>query len=100
MNILHTKLSEINTANTLLSDNLYNKFNELTTTISILTALINAKFGAPNHTTPEPSGIHHMKITHTHIPMNALALPPSTYITIPTPSYNMNIVITGGGMTE
>ena len=76
LNTLHTNIATMNEANTLLSDNLHNKINALSTHVESLVQVMNSQFGA--RTDPSiQSAVQQMQITHTHNTINELGLPPS-----------------------
>ena len=76
LNTLHTNIATMNEANTLLSDNLHNKINALSTHVESLVQVMNSQFGARADPSIQ-SAVQQMQITHTHNPINELGLPPS-----------------------
>ena len=76
LNTLHTNIATMNEANTLLSDNLHNKINALTTHVEPIVQVMNSQFG--DRTDPSiHNAVRQIQITHTHNTINKIGFPPS-----------------------
>jgi len=73
LNTIHTNITAMNTANSLLSDTLHNKMETLTDQVAGLASLISQQFGGPSQ---DQAHIHRTLVTHTHNSINDLGLPP------------------------
>ena len=98
LNTLHTNIATMNNANTLLSDNLHNKINALTSHVDSLVQLMNSQFGTGTDA-PIHQAVQQMQITHTHNTINGLGLPPSTSPRETLPPIGAHTVLPGGGVT-
>ena len=72
LNTIHTNITTMNTANSLLSDTLHNRMETLTEQVAGIASLISRKFGGPIQ---ESNQVLRTQVTHTHNSINNIGLP-------------------------